>query len=189
LDAWIRGANRWLPQSVAVRWVRAVAGEFHARFSARGRQYDYWLLSDPVRSPLLERRVGWTFRPLDIEAMRSAARLLVGTHDFSSFRSAECQAQSPVRELRVVELLEQGRLLRLRFVANAFLHHMVRNLVGTLVYVGLGRQSVNWVSELLATRDRQRAAPTFSATGLYLTAVDYDPTFGLPAPEDFAPFA
>ena len=189
LDAWVRGVNRWLPQALAVRWARRVADEFHARFSARGRRYDYWLLNDPVRAPLFERRVGWVFRPLDIEAMRSAALLLAGNHDFSSFRSAECQAASPVRELRSVELTEQGRLLRLRFVANAFLHHMVRNLVGTLVYVGLGRQPASWVGELLAARDRRLAAPTFSAAGLYLTAVDYDAAFELPPAEDFAPFA
>ncbi len=189
LDAWVRGVNRWLPQTLAVRWARPVADEFHARFSARGRRYDYWLLNDPVRAPLFERRVGWVFRQLDIEAMRNAALLLAGSHDFSSFRSAECQAASPVRNLRMVELTEQGRLLRLRFAANAFLHHMVRNLVGTLVYVGLGRQPASWVGELLAARDRRLAAPTSSAAGLYLTAVDYDATFDLPPAQDFAPFA
>ncbi len=188
-DAWVRGVNRWLPASLAVRWARPVGADFHARFSARARRYEYWLLNDPVRAPLLERRVGWVFRRLDLAAMRSAARLLVGMHDFSSFRSSECQAASPVRELRQLEISAHGRLIRFRFVANAFLHHMVRNLVGALVYVGLGRQPIGWVAELLDARDRRLAAPTFSAAGLYLTAVDYDPVFDLPPAEDFTPLA
>lgn len=188
LDAWVRGVNRWLPATLAVRWARVVSDEFHARFSARGRRYDYWLLCDRVRAPLFDRRVGWVFRPLDIAAMREAAHLLTGNHDFSSFRSAECQAASPVRQLRVLELSEYGKLLRFRFIANAYLHHMVRNLVGTLVHVGLGRQPSSWVQELLAVRDRRLAAPTFSAAGLYLTGVDYDATFDLPPATDDAPF-
>jgi len=184
LDAWVRGVNRWLPATLAVRWARRVSDDFHARFSARARRYDYWLLSDPVRAPLLDQRVGWVFRRLDIEAMRKSADLLVGTHDFSSFRSAECQAASPVRELRALEIVEHGHLLRMRFIANAYLHHMVRNLVGTLVYVGLGRQSAGWVGEVLNARDRRLAAPTFSAAGLYLTGVDYDAAFDLPRAEN-----
>jgi tRNA pseudouridine38-40 synthase len=157
---------------------------FHARFGARARRYDYFLLNDPVRSPLLAQRTGWMPRPLDIESMRQAARLLVGRHDFSAFRSAECQAASPVRELRQLDIERAGSLIRFRLVANAFLHHMVRNLVGSLVYVGLGRQPPEWVSEVLAGRDRSAAAPTFAAAGLYLTAVEYDPCFGLPPPTD-----
>jgi len=188
LEAWVRGVNRWLPATLAVRWARIVSGDFHARFSARGRRYDYWLLCDPVRAPLFDRRVGWVFRPLHIAAMRDAARLLVGHHDFSSFRSAECQAASPVRELRTLELVEYGKMLRFRFIANAYLHHMVRNLVGTLVHVGLGRQPSSWVGELLAARDRRLAAPTFSAAGLYLTAVDYDAAFDFPPAEDCVAF-
>lgn len=189
LDSWVRGVNRWLPTALAVRWARSVDAEFHARFSARARRYDYWLLNDAVRAPLLARRVGWVFRPLDLDSMRAAADPLMGVHDFSSFRSAECQAASPVRELRALDISASGRLIRLRFVANAFLHHMVRNLVGTLIYVGLGRRPVSWAGELLAARDRRLAAPTCSAAGLYLTAVDYDSVFELPPPEDFAPLA
>jgi tRNA pseudouridine38-40 synthase len=183
-EAWVRGVNTFLPPSVAVRWACPVDNSFHARFAARRRRYDYWLLCDPVRVPLLERRTGWTFRPLDVAAMRQAAQLLIGTHDFSAFRSAQCQAASPVRDLQVFELAEFGRLLRFRLQANAFLHHMVRNLVGTLVYVGMGRQPPQWAAEVLAGRDRRRAAPTFSAAGLYLTGVDYDAAFNLPPPED-----
>lgn len=188
LQAWLRGTNRFLPSAVAVRWVRTVDETFHARFGARLRRYDYWLLNDPVRSPLAERRVGWVFRPLDADAMQAAAQRLVGEHDFSAFRAAECQAASPVRHLMQLEVKRVGRLIRVRAVANAFLHHMVRNLVGTLVYVGLGRQPVGWVSDVLASRDRAAAAPTFSASGLYLTHVQYDPAFDLPQPVETGPW-
>ncbi len=187
LQSWVRGVNRWLPRSAAVRWAARVPDDFHARFGARARRYDYWLLNDPVRSPLAERRVGWVYRPLDVDAMRAAAIHLVGEHDFTSFRAAECQAASPVRELRELRIDRFGRLIRLRFVANAFLHHMVRNLVGTLVYVGLGRQPPGWVRAVIEARSRAAAAPTFSAVGLYLTHVQYDPTLALPAPLDAMP--
>ena len=184
LGAWVRGVNSFLPQAVAVRWAAAVPPTFHARFGATARRYDYWLLNDPVRSPLLAGRTGWLARPLQLAPMREAAALLVGRHDFSAFRSAECQAASPVRELRELAIERFGNLLRFRLVANAFLHHMVRNLVGTLVYVGLGRQPPRWVADVLQGRDRGAAAPTFAAAGLYLTGVEYDPAFGLPAPPD-----
>jgi len=187
LAAWVRGVNVHLPQSAAVRWAVVVPETFHARFSATARRYDYWLLNEPVRSPLLQLRTGWMPRPLAVEPMRQAAALLLGRHDFSAFRAAECQAASPVRELRELGIERRGGLIRFRLVANAFLHHMVRNLVGTLVYVGLGRQPPQWVAEVLAGRDRGAAAPTFAAAGLYLTGVEYDPAFGLPAPEETAP--
>jgi tRNA pseudouridine38-40 synthase len=189
LEAWVRGVNSLLPPTIAVRWAKSVDESFHARFAARRRRYDYWLLCDPVRAPLLERRVGWTYRPLDVAAMRIAAQALTGTHDFSAFRSSQCQAASPVRELQLLEITEHGRLLRFRLQANAFLHHMVRNLVGTLVYVGMGRRPPQWAGEVLRGRDRRLAAPTFSAAGLYLTGVDYDAAFNLPAPEELCPIA
>ncbi|MBK9246148.1 MAG: tRNA pseudouridine(38-40) synthase TruA [Burkholderiales bacterium] len=184
LTAWVRGVNRFLPEAAAVRWAIEVPPAFHARFGATSRRYDYWLLNEPVRSPLLARRTGWLARPLAVAPMREAAALLVGRHDFSAFRSAECQAASPVRDLRELAIERFGSLVRLRFVANAFLHHMVRNLVGTLVYVGLGRRPPQWAAELLQGRDRSAAAPTFAAAGLYLTGVEYDAAFGLPAPPD-----
>ena len=188
LSAWVRGVNCFLPEAAAVRWAVEVPETFHARFGATARRYDYWLVNDPVRSPLLAHRTGWLARPLQLEPMREAAALLVGRHDFSAFRSAECQAASPVRELRELRIERFGNLIRFRLVANAFLHHMVRNLVGTLVYVGLGRQSAQRVGEVLQGRDRRAAAPTFVAAGLYLTGVEYDPAFGLPAPpEEIAP--
>ncbi len=187
LQAWVRGVNAHLPAGLAVRWSRAVPDSFHARFSATGRRYDYWLLNDPVRSPLADGRVGWVFQPLDHEAMHAAAQGLLGEHDFSAFRAAECQAASPVRDLRQLDVQRFGRLIRLRVAANAFLHHMVRNLVGTLVYVGLGRRPVDWPVQVLATRARSAAAPTFAADGLYLTQVQYDPALDLPPPVDPIP--
>lgn len=181
LSAWVRGVNAHLPAAMAVRWACCVPDDFHARFSARARTYQYWLLVDPVRPALLARRVGWVFRPLDLEAMQAATPLLEGTHDFSAFRAAECQAASPVRSLHACRVEQRGRLIRFEFRANAFLHHMVRNLVGSLVYVGLRRQPPEWIGEVLAARERHRAAPTFAAAGLYLSAVEYDAALALPA--------
>lgn len=177
--AWVRGVNAHLPDSVAVRWAQPVSSEFHARFSARGRRYRYVLLNRAERPALLARRVGWFHRPLDAEAMAAAARLLLGEHDFSAFRAIECQAKSPVKILRRADVVRQGNLLVFDFEASAFLHHMVRNLVGALVYVGKGAHPPAWLGELLAGRDRARAAPTFEACGLYFAAVDYDAAWQL----------
>ena len=145
LSAWIRGTNRFLPPSVAVRWARPVSDDFHARFGALRRSYDYWILNDAVRSPLAHARATWVFQPLDTAAMEAAARFLIGSHDFTSFRSAECQAASPVRNLQRLEVRRFGRWIRVRATANAFLHHMVRNLAGALVAVGIGRYPAEWV--------------------------------------------
>lgn len=180
ISAWVRGANALLPPSSAILWATPVDAEFHARYSARARSYRYVLINRPVRPALSAARVGWFHAPLDIAAMRSAAQYLVGEHDFSAFRSSECQAKTPVRNVTVLRI--EPRHERIDFVvqANAFLHHMVRNLVGALVYVGKGRYPPHWVRELLASRDRSRAAPTFGAEGLYLESVDYEPRWGLP---------
>ncbi|MDK9702746.1 MAG: tRNA pseudouridine(38-40) synthase TruA [Sulfuritalea sp.] len=177
--AWVRGVNAHLPASVAVRWAQPVASEFHARFSARGRRYRYLLLNRAERPGLMARRVGWFHRPLDAHVMAAAADLLLGEHDFSAFRSAECQARSPVKTLRRADVTRHGDLLVFDFEASAFLHHMVRNLVGTLVYAGKGARPPEWVGEILEGRDRARAAPTFSACGLYFAGVDYDPVWQL----------
>ncbi len=187
LQAWVRGVNRFLPHTLAVRWARVVPSDFHARYGALARRYDYWILNDPVRAPLVHGRAGWVFRPLDVVPMQQAATLLSGRHDFSSFRSAECQAKSPVRDVREFTVVRAGQFVHVRIVANAFLHHMVRNLVGTLVYVGSGRQPAQWAAEVLAARDRSRAAPTFSAAGLYLTYVEYDRALALPPADDTPP--
>jgi tRNA pseudouridine38-40 synthase len=179
LTAWVRGANRFLPPAIAVRWARSVPDDFNARYAARRRRYDYWILNDAVRSPLAHGRATWIFRPLDEAAMQRAADHLVGTHDFSAFRAAECQAKSPVKTLARAQVRHDGTLLRFEFSANAFLHHMVRNLVGALVEIGSGRREAAWIGELLDARDRTRGAATFAADGLYFCGADYDARFGL----------
>lgn len=178
-QAWVRGLNAHLPASIAVRWAREVPDTFHARFSATARSYVYVLLADPVRSPHWAGRAGWSFRPLDLAAMQAGADHLLGTHDFTSFRSSQCQAATPVRTMHAIELAARGRFITVTLRANAFLHHMVRNILGCLVYVGHGRHPPAWVGEVLTARNRAIAAPTFSPAGLYLTAVDY-PGFALP---------
>lgn len=180
LTAWVRGVNRHLPDAVAVNWARAVPDDFHARFSATGRHYRYLLLNRPTRPALGSGRVGWFARPLELSPMRTAAAALIGEHDFSAFRAAECQARSPLKTLHRLDVSCADGLITFDLHANAFLHHMVRNIVGALVYVGAGRESPGWLGQLLALRDRSRAAPTFAADGLYLSGVDYDPAWGLP---------
>jgi tRNA pseudouridine38-40 synthase len=180
-SAWVRGVNAFLPDSIAVLWSVEVAADFHARHSALARTYRYRLLNRAVRPALGAGRIGWYHAPLDVDAMREGARALVGEHDFSAFRAAECQAKTPVRTVHAVEISREGERIDFLIRANAFLHHMVRNLVGSLVYVGCGRQPPSWIAELLASRDRTRAAPTFGAEGLYLEKVDYDASWRLPA--------
>jgi tRNA pseudouridine38-40 synthase len=179
--AWVRGTNALLPDSVAVRWSAAVADDFHARYSALSRTYRYELINRPVRPAIAARYAGWFHGALDLPAMRDAAAVLVGEHDFSAFRSAECQAKSPVRTVHSLEVGRNGEKIDFVIRANAFLHHMVRNIVGTLVYVGKDRRPAQWVKQILDSRDRSRAAPTFAPEGLYLEAVEYDRKWNLPA--------
>jgi tRNA pseudouridine38-40 synthase len=186
LSAWVRGANALLPPHVAVNWAHAVRGDFHARYSARERGYRYVLLNRGVRPAAEHGRVGWFHLPLDLSLMQSAAAHLIGEHDFSAFRSSECQARSPVRDLRRLDIERVGDYVVFDFAANAYLHHMVRNIVGALVYVGKGKHAPEWMGDLLAGRDRTRAAPTFDAAGLYLTRVVYDDAWGLPGASDAA---
>jgi tRNA pseudouridine38-40 synthase len=180
-NAWVRGTNANLDPSARVVWATEVPADFHARYSARARSYRYLLLNEPVAPAVMLKRAGWYHRPLDVEAMQRAAALLVGEHDFSAFRDAQCQAKSPIRHLTEARVVRQGNLVRFGFTANAFLHHMIRNVVGSLVYVGAGKHPVEWIAELMAGRDRTKAAPTFPADGLYLAGVQYDPVFALPA--------
>jgi tRNA pseudouridine38-40 synthase len=179
LTAWVRGVNAHLPAAIAVQAACVVPDEFHARYAALRRHYVYLILRAADPHPIWAGRAARVHRALDTAQMHEAAQALVGTHDFSAFRSSQCQAKTPVRTVESVRIDEQGALLRLQFTANAFLHHMVRNLVGSLVWVGLGRRPAHWVAEVLAGGDRRLAAPTFAAEGLYFCGVQYDPDPGL----------
>jgi tRNA pseudouridine38-40 synthase len=178
--AWVRGVNALLPAACAITWSRRVAPDFHARYSALARDYRYLLLNHSVRPAADQSRVGWFHLPLDMDKMRLAARLLIGEHDFSAFRSSECQSRTPVRNLTRLDIERRGDHLVLDFSANAYLHHMIRNIVGCLVYVGKGKYPPEWMGEVLACRDRRQAAPTFEAAGLYLSKVLYAARWGLP---------
>ena len=178
--SWVRGTNRFLPDDIAVQWCVPVGADFHARNAARGRRYRYLLLESAVRPGLETGLVGWAWQPLDGAAMERAAGVLVGEHDFSAFRSAECQAASPVKTLRSLRVSRRGAYWRFDFDASAFLHHMVRNVMGCLVAVGGGSRSAGWLGDVLASRDRRLAAPTFPAAGLYFVGPYYDAVHEIP---------
>jgi tRNA pseudouridine38-40 synthase len=178
--SWVRGTNRFLPPDIAVEWARPVPDEFHSRASAIARRYSYVVLESKVRPSLDAGRVGWVFRPLDGDAMREAALQLIGEHDFTSFRASACQALSPVKTLTRVQITRRGAYWRFDFEANAFLHHMIRNLMGSLLVIGQGQQQPSWMGEVLRARDRDAAAPTFSPAGLYFLGPVYEPRWGLP---------
>lgn len=180
ITAWVRGANSELPRSISIQWARKVGADFHARSKATGRAYTYLLLNRPERPGVHAGRVGWYHRPLAVEPMHRAAQSLRGVHDFSSFRAAECQAASPVKDLRRASVQRFGELILFEFAADAFLHHMVRNMVGCLLKIGDGSRNSTWLTELLGARDRNQAAPTFAPDGLYLAAVEYAAAWGLP---------
>jgi tRNA pseudouridine38-40 synthase len=180
-SAWVRGVNAQLPDSVAILWSREVDEEFHARYSARSRTYRYQLLNRAVRPALAASQAGWFHLPLDVQSMRQAAAHLVGEHDFSAFRSSECQAKTPVRTLHALDIEAHGERIDFVLRANAFLHHMVRNIVGTLVYVGKGKHPPGWIADVLESRDRAKAAPTFGPQGLYLEKIQYDDRWQLPS--------
>lgn len=180
LTAWVRGANAFLPAGIAVLWAHAVPGAFHARFSAQARSYQYVLINRPSRLGVHAGKAGWFHAPLDVDAMGVAAQYLLGEHDFSAFRAAECQAKSPIKTMTRLDIRQQGDTLFFDLTANAFLHHMVRNIVGSLVYVGKGKHAPDWMVHLLAARERKQAAPTFMPDGLYLRHISYDPKWGLP---------
>ena len=178
--SWVRGTNRYLPDDIALLWCRRVGDDLQARNGALGRRYRYLVLESEVRPALEAGAVGWSFRRLDEAAMREAASLLVGRHDFSAFRAAECQSPTPVKTLRELQIGRRGAYWSFDFDADAFLHHMVRNLMGTLLRIGSGQASPAWAGEVLASRDRSRAAPTFAPEGLYFVGPYYDPRHALP---------
>lgn len=180
VHAWVMGANANLPKAVSLRWAMPVPEDFHARFSATGRSYRYLILNRPQRPAVRRHFVSWVYPPLDEARMQAAADLLIGRHDFSAFRASACQAKHPVRELRRLQVRRQGELLAIDAEANAFLHHMVRNLAGVLIAVGSGKQPPAWAREVLEGRDRRLAGITAPPEGLYLTGVTYPAHFGLP---------
>ncbi len=195
--SWVRGTNACLPTDIRVLWAKQVAPDFHARFSAVSRTYRYLLLNDPVDCATFNGMVGWFHTPLDIEKMRTAAKMLLGEHDFSAYRAADCQAKSPVKTMleTSIEPLARGgweadneQLMVFTLRGNAFLRHMVRNIVGELVYVGSGRRSLAEFREIFDGQDRTRAAPTFAPDGLYLCSIEYDARFGLPPVRRRHPF-
>lgn len=179
--SWLLGTNANLPDDVRITRVQPVYEDFHARFSAQARSYRYVILNTDVPGALLRKRVTWEHRALDVERMRQGARYLLGEHDFSSFRAVACQAKSPVRTVHRLELARSDALVYLDVQANAFLHHMVRNIAGVLISVGRGEHPPGWVEEVLAHRDRTRGGITAPADGLYLAGVSYPPRFGIPA--------
>lgn len=185
---WVRGLNSLLPKSIAVQWAINVPDTFNARFSAISRQYTYVLIEHSVRPAHLHNLIAWSHQRLDVLSMHHAAQTLVGTHDFSAFRSAQCQAASPIRAVHTISVERKGALILMQICANAFLHHMVRNIMGSLMQIGKGK----WTSEKLVTvlnsRDRKQNARTFEPNGLYLTAVSYPPEFNLPTENNALPW-
>ncbi|WP_394779213.1 tRNA pseudouridine(38-40) synthase TruA [Undibacterium sp.] len=190
--SWVNGVNAFLPASIAVQWATEVPHEhkedgehdshtdFHARFSAFARTYHYVLHNAAIRSPVWAERAGWAFRPLDADKMREGASHLIGEHDFTVFRAASCQAKTPVKHMYDIKIHQRGELIVFSLSASAFLHHMVRNIVGSLIFVGSGRREPAWMRELLESKDRSLSAPTFMPDGLYLARIGYDKKWALP---------
>lgn len=178
---WLLGGNAKLPESVSLLWARRMPMAFHARFSARSRRYRYVIANQPLRPAIQARGLAWWRYPLDADPMHEAAQALVGTHDFSSLRAANCQARSAIKTVHSITVRRSGRYIVLDVHANAFLHHMVRNIAGLLIAIGQGKRGPEWVAEALHARDRRASGITAPAGGLYFVGVDYDPAFGLPA--------
>ncbi len=178
--SWVRGTNAHLPSDIAVQWAHEVPDAFHCRASAISRRYAYILLESAVRPSVDAGRVGWVYKPLDLRSVTEAAKQLLGEHNFSSFRASSCQALSPVKTLQRIDISQRGAYWRFEFEANAFLHHMIRNIMGCLVAVGHGKHPPEWIAQVLAARNRDAAAPTFSPDGLYFLGPRYDAHWGLP---------
>ncbi len=178
--AWVLGVNTKLPEAIRVNWSLPVVAGFHARFSALYRTYRYIFHVSPVRSSIVGRQITHSSYPLNLDAMKQASGCLIGRHDFSAFRSSQCQAKNPEREVLSIEWFEQGELIVMQIKANAFLHHMVRNIVGSLLEIGKGQQDTSWLAEVLSCRDRTLAGPTAAPWGLYLVDVGYKLEFNLP---------
>ena len=186
MQSWVRGTNNFLPSDIAVQWAQEVPPNFHCRASASSRRYAYIVLQSPVRPSLEAQRVGWVYRPMHMETMQLAAKCLLGEHDFTSFRASSCQALSPVKHMLRIDIQRisqspDSAYWRFDFQASAFLHHMIRNLMGCFVAIGQGLQAPEWMQTVLQARSRDAAAPTFSPYGLYFLGPVYDHSWGLPA--------
>ena len=182
MRAWIHGANSFLPKDVCVKWGKEIPEHFHARYSAIARRYRYVVYNGPIRPSLLRCNVTWQYQQLNHRAMHDAAQILLGEQDFTSFRSVECQSKTPMRHVQAIHVWRKGDLVVMDISANAFLHHMVRNIAGVLMAVGSGRRSVPWVGEVLLAKDRKMGAETAPPYGLYLVGVTYPPEFNIIAP-------
>lgn len=180
MKAWIMGTNSQLPDQIAVRWAKPVAEDFHARFSASARRYRYIIYNQKFRPAILRSGLSHYHQQLDISLMQQAAPVLIGEHDFSAFRAIQCQSKTPFRNIHHLQLSRVGDYLVLDIKANAFLHHMVRNITGSLLEIGMGRKPVSWLGELLHSRNRNLAAATAKPGGLYLVDVDYPEHYGIP---------
>ncbi|MEY3125072.1 MAG: tRNA pseudouridine(38-40) synthase TruA [Pseudomonadota bacterium] len=179
-NSWVRGTNAYLPKDIAVQWAVSTSDDFHCRACATSRRYAYVLLESPVRPSVDAGRVGWAFRPMALEAMQAAASYLLGKHDFTSFRASQCQALSPVKTMLSIDISKRGAYWRVEFEANAFLHHMIRNVMGCLVEIGQGKKPPEWMLDVLGAQDRRAAAPTFSPDGLYFLGPRYAPEWNMP---------
>jgi tRNA pseudouridine38-40 synthase len=178
--SWVRGTNAHLPRDIAVQWAMHTSDQFHCRACATSRRYAYVVLQSPIRPSVEVGRVGWAFHPLALAPMQYAANLLLGEHDFSSFRAAQCQAISPVKTMLDIQISQRGAYWRFEFEANAFLHHMIRNIMGCLVQIGQGKKPPEWMADVLIARNRRVAAPTFSPDGLYFLGPRYPAHWGIP---------
>ena len=184
--SWVRGTNSFLPPDIAVQWARHMPDEFHSRGSAVARRYAYVVLESAIRPSVEAGQVGWVYRPLDGDLMQQAVTHLLGEHDFSSFRAAQCQAKSPVKNISRIDISRRAApdghsaYWRFEFEANAFLHHMIRNIMGCLMAIGQGKHPPGWMAQVLAARSRDVAAPTFSPSGLYFMGPVYEERHGLP---------
>ena len=180
LTGWIEGTNSLLKSGISVTWAKVVSQEFHARYSALSRTYTYLILNRLQRPGVLHGKVGWFKKKLSVNHMKEASKHLIGLHDFSSFRAAACQSDSPLRKVSALNIAQCDNLIRIDITANAFLHHMVRNIVGSLVEVGVGKQTPEWIFEILIAKNRDLAGPTFSPDGLFLAKVSYDLKWNIP---------
>ncbi len=179
IRSWIHGANSFLPKDVCVKWGREMPEDFHARYSALSRRYRYIIYNSPIRPALMRSSVTWQYRQLDHRAMQEAGQHLIGENDYTSFRSVECQSKTPMRNVHHLQVQRNGDLVMIDITANAFLHHMVRNIAGVLIAVGSGKRPIPWVNEVLQAKDRRLGAETAPPYGLYLVAVTYPKEFGV----------